>query len=1043
MHNRRKASKNSRTGSHGWIRYVTDDGKISWKKSESLSPVNPVSQPLVPIFKRLKNTKTYISLATLMATMALLGSWFKYNRNFKNKATDSSTANEIDSSVEDKWFEYFQQGKKHFESGQYEKALSAYKQAVTLDSTQSTSFLNRGVAYFYLQQYQEAAQDFTQAINLDTTQWEGYYYRGLANYASAEKSKLDSIISDLTSVLSFSDSIKEVEQTCYYIRGNVYQRMGHKDLARKNFKTVLTKATSSHYKAIAMMELGSYDMASYFFNDIATQEQREKPSLFDKELLELQQTRLQFLMGSDLNEALHLLQSYNFSIPCFQYEAMNLKSDVENAIEQTTLNIATITANVDLESSVLVSTDTPIPLKDISTSGSILSAPTATPVLDNYSFDDGGKIAAQDNFDIKAQERSGNDLSNAYLGFAFGGGLFLFLLLGILIYRKFYRKHEAIKSLYQVIACRDAKPDSSLQFRKGDVLEVLEEQKEEVLLCYVAGNPEQQGRVREKFINRVIEIETFPRSVCVVKSREAEAEDELSIIKGDYLTATGVGTNGNWLMCHAYQAKPEEQTKQACVLKSSVLSIDLKNRHGLMDKDKLKVLQQQERQRELKEINSKLAQERQQREEKERALEEKKLELVQERQQKEDKERALKTKNSELVQERQQREEKERVLEEKNSELMQERQHREDKEKELEAKNSELMQERQQRKEKERALEEKNSELMQERQHRVEKERKLKTTKSKLETVKSALLPIISSNRLHKEKPPLAEGGYGVVYRGEWLGMTIALKKLKNKNLTNDAIAEFKEEALKMARLRSPYVVTVYGITLKAEKQLKGIVMEYMEGGSLSKILHNREITLSWLVRYKMALAVAQGLSCLHQQNIIHNDLKSANVLVRHYGDEWRLKLTDFGISKIKQETAKSTNTPQGTAAFMAPEVLETNDYSPKSDIYAYGIVLWEIASRDIPFDGLHLAQIIAQVVFHKKRPPISLETPSSLTALMQLCWKQNKAERLPTEDVITKLEALPLKRELREFDNKNIEGEIKNKRTNKNADPPKFEWKM
>ena len=152
-------------------------------------------------------------------------------------------------------------------------------------------------------------------------------------------------------------------------------------------------------------------------------------------------------------------------------------------------------------------------------------------------------------------------------------------------------------------------------------------------------------------------------------------------------------------------------------------------------------------------------------------------------------------------------------------------------------------------------------------------------------------------------------------------------------------------------------------------------------------------------------------------------------MLVRHYGDEWKLKLTDFGISKIKQETAKFTGQPQGTAAFMAPEVLENNDYSPKSDVYAYGIVLWEIVSREIPFKGLHPAQIISQVLLHKKRPPLSPEAPSSLVTLMQLCWKQNKAERLPTEDIITKLEALPLKQELREFDSRNTEGEIQNQR--------------
>ena len=678
---------------------------------------------------------------------------------------------------------------------------------------------------------------------------------------------------------------------------------------------------------------------------------------------------------------------------------------------------------------------------------SVSSTTIATPVLDNCSFEEGSEIAMQDNFNIKTPEKSVSTLSTLYLGVAFGGGLFLFVLLGILIYRKFYHKHETKKSLHRVIACRDAKPDSSLQFRKGDILEVLEEQKEGVLLCYIAGNPEQQGRVREKFINRVIEIETFPRNVCVVESYEA-ANNELSIIKGDYLTVTGVGANGNWLMCHAYQSKPEEQTKQACVPKSSVLAIDLKNKYGLMDKDKLKVWQQEEQQKKLKEINSKLAQERQQREKKERALEAKKLELAQERKQKKEKKKALEAKKSELVQERQQKEDKERELEAKNSELVQERKQKKEKEIALKAKRSELVQERQQREEKERALEAKKRaleakklELVQERQQRKEKERKLEIVKSKLETAKSALLPIIPSNTLHKEERPLAKGGYGFVYRGKWLGATVALKELMNSELTDDAIKEFKKEALKMAHLRSPYVVTIYGITLNAEKRLKGIVMEYMPQGSLDTILSNREIALSWFVRCKMAFAVAQGLFSLHQQNIIHNDLKSANVLVRHYGDEWELKLTDFGVSKIKQETARFTNTSQGTPAWMAPELFDKKSCSKASDVYAYGIVLWEIVSRKRPFEGLSLGQIVTEVFVKKERPPISPEAPSSLVALMSSCWKQNREERPIIERVITKLEAPPMKQELREFDNRDTAG---GKPQNQTIDTKTFpQWSM
>ena len=357
-----------------------------------------------------------------------------------------------------------------------------------------------------------------------------------------------------------------------------------------------------------------------------------------------------------------------------------------------------------------------------------------------------------------------------------------------------------------------------------------------------------------------------------------------------------------------------------------------------------------------------------------------------------------------------------RELEEKNLELLEEKQ-------KLAIIKSRLTldckREKLQREKKEKELELKNSELVQEREQKEEIKKELEATKLKLEETISALVPIIPSDTISKEESPLAQGGYGVIYRGEWLGATIAIKELITLQFTHNAIVEFKEEAYKMARLRSPYVVTTYGITLNIQGQPKGIVMEYMPEGSLSTILHSKEIKLSWLVRHKMALAVAQGLFFLHQQNIIHNDLKSLNVLVHHYTDEWTLKLTDFGLSKIKEETARFTHTPQGTPAWMAPELFDKNAYSKASDVYAYGILLWEITSRKTPFKDLSFVQIIKQVVVHKERPSIATETPSLLAALMCSCWKQDQKERLPTEEVITKLEALPLKQELRNIDDK------------------------
>ena len=393
--------------------------------------------------------------------------------------------------------------------------------------------------------------------------------------------------------------------------------------------------------------------------------------------------------------------------------------------------------------------------------------------------------------------------------------------------------------------------------------------------------------------------------------------------------------------------------------------------------------------------------------------------------------------DKELVREKQQKSKQESELRLIRLELEQER---EEKERVLEAKDSELVQEREKKAEKERELETKDSELRQQRQQREESIIELEATKLKLEEAISALLPVIPGDKIH-EKDEIGRGGCGIVYQGRWLGAKIALKVLIGRQFSRKAIAELEEEAHKMARLRSPYVVTIYGITLNAQGQPKGIVMEYMPQGSLYGVLHDKAIKLTWLVRRKMALAVARGLSFLHQQNIIHNDLKSQNVLVHHYGDEWTLKLTDFGLSRIKKETAKFTNDAPGTAAWMAPELFKESVYSKASDIYAYGIVLWEMVSRETPFKKKTTYEIMQSVCNEKERPPISPEAPSSLTTLMQLCWKQNKVERLPTEDIITKLKAPPLKQELREFDDRdNAGGKLQNQRVDRSTSS---QWSM
>jgi len=147
----------------------------------------------------------------------------------------------------------------------------------------------------------------------------------------------------------------------------------------------------------------------------------------------------------------------------------------------------------------------------------------------------------------------------------------------------------------------------------------------------------------------------------------------------------------------------------------------------------------------------------------------------------------------------------------------------------------------------------------------------------------------------------------------------------------------------------------------------------------------------------------------LHQRSVNHRDLKSLNVLVDEQG---RCKVADFGQSK-SVDTLNTNLTQQtsvgntGTVPWNAPEVLEGEGASNMSDVYAFGILIWEVMTTNIPWDGIGVAQIITGVLVKKRRPEIPADGDADLISLMQLCWEQDPLDRPDFDSVLTKLEAM------------------------------------
>jgi serine/threonine protein kinase len=192
------------------------------------------------------------------------------------------------------------------------------------------------------------------------------------------------------------------------------------------------------------------------------------------------------------------------------------------------------------------------------------------------------------------------------------------------------------------------------------------------------------------------------------------------------------------------------------------------------------------------------------------------------------------------------------------------------------------------------------------------------------------------------------------------------------------------------------HIVGFYGVC--TEVGHASLIMEYMPKGSLYGVLQNKREDLPWLIRWNIAIDIGKGIHYLHCRHILHRDLKSLNVLL---GDHYQAKLCDFGLSKIKIESASTTtNNKAGTVRWRAPETFKRG-YKPATsmDIYSYGMVLWEIASRAIPFaDGDE--QTVISWLKDGEKETIPEDCPEIYGDMIKKCWLDDPQSR-PSAQVI------------------------------------------
>lgn len=212
------------------------------------------------------------------------------------------------------------------------------------------------------------------------------------------------------------------------------------------------------------------------------------------------------------------------------------------------------------------------------------------------------------------------------------------------------------------------------------------------------------------------------------------------------------------------------------------------------------------------------------------------------------------------------------------------------------------------------------------------------------ELIKSGLYPF-DHRDIFRDTPALARGSYGIVYKGKVKPFGERIVVIKDMFIRDSkSVIDWSRELETMQKSKSQYVAEVYGFTSIDNNLI--IVMEYFPNGDLFNLLHKKKIHLEPLRRIIMARQILFGLDLLHENGILHRDIKSMNILVTQYFD---CKITDFGMSKLISDDLEVFNTANaGTPLWMAPEV-KAGCYGFPADVYSTGLVIFEILEQKLP----------------------------------------------------------------------------------------------